>query len=225
VNPDLNPIVRALDRLIAAQQKGVWDYIGTGAVVLTIVFLIWYTYKTYRLRKAAQEQTVKAGDLLTEAQRQNEASQRLVEEAQNQNETALRPIVALTLHEILDMDLAGRASTERRNLRMRNLGNGPAFNVTSEHLSGDGEAKYVFFHPDIMAKDEDVIVYLGDFDATGNPLMMNWEAIETVIFGHHAIPLPQMITINYRCDWQTIPHDSGARRKHLRYIEARLSRE
>src|SRR5438270_1250062 len=97
MNPDLNRIAAALDRLVAAQQKGPWDYVATIAVLLTLGVLIWYTVETYRLRLAAQDQTAKTGHLLTESQKQNETSLRLVEEAQTQNETALRPIVALTL--------------------------------------------------------------------------------------------------------------------------------
>jgi hypothetical protein len=122
---------------------------------------------------------------------------RLVEEAQTQNETALRPIVALTLQHKFATDESGRAASESRTLQVRNLGNGPAFNVTIEHLSGDGDAKYVFFHPDTLAKDESAVVYVGEFDGK-TPFVLGWDALEEVIFGHEAISLPQMISINFQ---------------------------
>jgi hypothetical protein len=66
MNPDLNRIAAALNRLIAAEQKGPWDYAATVAVVLTLGVLIWYTIETYKLRRAAQDQTAKTGNLLAE---------------------------------------------------------------------------------------------------------------------------------------------------------------
>ena len=87
VNLDLTSIARALDRLIAAQQKGGWDYIGTVAVVLTLFVLVLYTYETFKLRKAAQAQTEQGNKLFAEAQRQNQTSLDLLKEAQRQNDT------------------------------------------------------------------------------------------------------------------------------------------
>lgn len=90
MNPDLNKIAHALDRLVALQQKGPWDYVATIAVVLTLIVLIWYTVETYKLRRAAQAQTTETANLLKEAQRQNETSLRLLEQTQHQTETALQ---------------------------------------------------------------------------------------------------------------------------------------
>jgi hypothetical protein len=55
----------------------------------------------------------------------------------------------------------------------------------------------VFHHPDTLAKGEESVVYLGDFVSKGQPLMMPWAAVEEIVFGAKAIPLPQMLTINY----------------------------
>lgn len=90
MDPNLNAIARSLDRLVALQQKGPWDYIATVAVVLTLIVLVWYTIETYKLRKAAQAQTTETANLLGEAQRQNETSLRLVEQAQRQNDVTAK---------------------------------------------------------------------------------------------------------------------------------------
>ena len=65
----LDSIVRALDRLAAAQQKGIWEHAYIVIMLLTLLVLIWYTVETQRLRKAGQAQTAKTADLLREAQR------------------------------------------------------------------------------------------------------------------------------------------------------------
>jgi hypothetical protein len=56
VNNDLKQLLAALDRLVAAHQRGVWDYVSVIAVVLTLLVLIWYTVETYMLRVAAVKQ-------------------------------------------------------------------------------------------------------------------------------------------------------------------------
>jgi len=61
MNPNLNSIARAPDRLVAATQRTAWDHVNTIAVVLTLTVLIWYTIETSKLRKAAQSQTEEAG--------------------------------------------------------------------------------------------------------------------------------------------------------------------
>ncbi|MGD1094033.1 MAG: hypothetical protein ABSB35_18875 [Bryobacteraceae bacterium] len=90
MSPDLNGIASSLDRLVALQQKGLWDYIATIAVVLTLIVLVWYTVETYKLRKAAQAQMTETANLLTEAQRQNQTSLRLLEQAQRQNDVTAK---------------------------------------------------------------------------------------------------------------------------------------
>jgi hypothetical protein len=165
MNPNLDAIASRLDRLVALQQKGPWDYIATIAVVLTLVVLIWYTIETYKLRKAAQTQTTETEKLLTEAQRQNETSLRLVEQAQRQNdvtanlvteaqrqnetgadlvraayrqnETAIMPVLAIRV-EPPQARHARSHPNERSHLVLRNEGTGPAFNVSIEPYSAAG---------------------------------------------------------------------------------------
>ena len=152
MNPDFSPIVRALEHLAAIQQKGPWDYASTIAVILTLGVLIWYTVETYRLRRAAQQQTTETGKLLNEAQRQNEATIKLVSEASRQNEVAAKlwteaqrqnefsvmPLLAILLE-------SARTPVERLPggakswLLLRNVGNGPAFNVFVEPYSADNK--------------------------------------------------------------------------------------
>ena len=154
MNPDLNSIARALERLIMAKQKGPWDYINTLAVVLTLAVLIWYTIETYKLRRDAQEQTHETGKLLQEAHRQNEATLKLVSEAshqnevtaslwleaQRQNEFSVMPLLAI----ILDAPQVRTTSEQayggaRSRFVLRNVGNGPAFNVFIEPYSADSK--------------------------------------------------------------------------------------
>lgn len=108
MNPDLSPIVQSLNHLVAALQKGWLDYVATFAVGLTFLVLIWYTYETYRLRKAAQKQTAETTKLLGEAQRQNEVS--------------VMPMLAVISEKL--------SPTEKRQIVLVNIGSGPAFNVS-----------------------------------------------------------------------------------------------
>jgi len=153
MNTDFTPIVRALEHLAATQQKEVWDYIATIAVVLTLFVLIFYTRETYRLRKAAEQQTSETGKLLEEAHRQNEATIKLVSEASRQNEAAVRlwneaqrqnefsvmPLLAILL-DLPELRTSSQMIFGRtRRLVLRNVGNGPAFNVFIEPQSVDGK--------------------------------------------------------------------------------------
>jgi hypothetical protein len=56
MNNDLQQLIAEIDKLVAAHQRGAWDYVSVIAVVLTFIVLIWYTVETYRLRLAAVNQ-------------------------------------------------------------------------------------------------------------------------------------------------------------------------
>jgi hypothetical protein len=122
-------IVRALDRLVAALHKGVWDHIYVVIVLLTLLVLIWYTIETQRLRKANQDQTAKTAQLLNEAQRQNEVSAHLLREARRQNEVSVMPILAMAVEPVTGGD------TDR--IVLINVGSGPAFNLSIDPLHWD----------------------------------------------------------------------------------------
>ena len=129
MNLELTSIARNLDRLVAAQQKGSWDYVHTITLLLTLGVLIWYTIETYRLRKAGQGQTAETAKLLSEAQHQNEVSVNLLREAQRQNEVSVMPIVAIGVDSHGDHDV-GR-------IVLLNVGLGPAFNLNIDRLDWD----------------------------------------------------------------------------------------
>jgi len=108
-----------------------------------------YTYETYKLRQAAQEQTRATGDLLTEAQRQNATSLSLVrqaqqqnavtanllKEAQRQNEVAVMPILAVLVVSPKQITSSEALYGDTRpKLALRNVGTGPAFNVSIDHV-------------------------------------------------------------------------------------------
>ena len=137
MNPDLDSIVRALDRLAAVHQKGVLDWVGTAAIVLTLFALIWYTCETRKLRKATEAQTKTTADLLKEAQQQNETSMNLVQQAQRQNEMAVMPILAIAV--------CGPPSLGPNDLVFTNIGTGPAFNVSIDGCKSNGaELRFEF---------------------------------------------------------------------------------
>ncbi len=166
MNSNLNGIASSLERLVALQQKGPWDYIATVAVVLTLIVLVWYTVETYRLRKAAQAQITETAKLLTEAQRQNDTSLRLVEQAQRQNEVtaklvteaqrqndasaglvraahrqnenAIMPILAIRVEPPQSRYARSYDPNEKSHLVLRNEGTGPAFNVLIDPYSAQG---------------------------------------------------------------------------------------
>lgn len=153
MNPDFTPIVRALQNLAAIERKGAWDYISTSAVVLTLIVLIKYTIETSRLRRAAQQQTTETRNLLREAQQQNSTSLSLVteahrqtelysnlwNEAQRQNEFSVMPFLAifLDLPEALTNSQVFRHT--KPQLKLRNVGKGPAFNVVFDKYSAEGK--------------------------------------------------------------------------------------
>jgi hypothetical protein len=155
MNADLNAIANAPERLILTQQKGPWDYVSTIAVVLTLAVLIWYTIETSRLRRAAQDQTRETGRLLQEAHQQNEATSKLVSEAcrqnevtaslwmeaQRQNEFSVMPQLAIILDTppVITNSQQVYGGAESR-LVLRNVGNGPAFNVLIEPYCADSKA-------------------------------------------------------------------------------------
>jgi hypothetical protein len=56
MSADLRAITEALNRLVAAQQKGVLDYANVGLLLLTLFVLVVYTLETLKLRRAAQRQ-------------------------------------------------------------------------------------------------------------------------------------------------------------------------
>jgi hypothetical protein len=133
MNPDLNSIARALDRLVAAQEKGAWNYISTVAVVLTLIVIIWYTIETSRLRKAAQDQTKETGKLLTEAQKQNEV--------------AVMPCLAISPARPSSAD--GQCT-----LVLKNVGTGPAFNVSIHACASSGKQLSFEYGEDFMGPNE-----------------------------------------------------------------------
>jgi hypothetical protein len=118
VNPDLQRIARAIEQLVAAQHKGAWDYVSGGAVIATLLVLIWYTIETYKLRV----------------------------EAQKQNHTSAMPVVefgSLFRHWEIYMDGQPRP-TSTEFLCIRNIGVGPALNIKLRLAKwGDEQATYV----------------------------------------------------------------------------------
>ena len=116
MNNDLQQVLAALDRLVAAHQRGVWDYVSVVAVVLTLIVLIWYTIETYRLRVAAV----------------------------NQLGVATTPILMI----------APIQQAKGAVPAIRNVGNGPAFNISIEAGNVGAQAKLNFYHPDILAGNE-----------------------------------------------------------------------
>jgi hypothetical protein len=125
----LETIVRALDRLAATQQKGIWEHAYIVIMLLTLLVLIWYTVETQRLRKAGQAQTTRTGDLLKEAQRQNEVSVFLLQEAQRQNEVSVMPILAVAVDP--------KADGDGDRIVLTNVGSGPAFNLSIDPMHWD----------------------------------------------------------------------------------------
>jgi hypothetical protein len=130
MHDDFNALIRAFDRLIAAQQKGTWDYVQIIIVLLTLGVLMWYTIETYRLRKVAQDQTTETAKLLREARRQNEVSDNLLREAQLQNEVSVMPILAVAIEPVPGGDSV--------RVVLRNVGSGPAFNLLIDRIDWDG---------------------------------------------------------------------------------------
>lgn len=125
----LNAVVRVLDRLVATQQKGLWEHAYVVIMLLTLLVLIWYTVETQRLRIAGQAQTTRTGDLLREAQRQNEVSAFLLQEAQRQNEVSVMPILAVAVDP--------KAEGDGDRIVLTNVGSGPAFNLSIDPLHWD----------------------------------------------------------------------------------------
>jgi len=198
-----------MNRLIEAQKKGPWDYASTIAVVLTLVVLVWYTYETYRLRKAAQEQTEKTAELLitsqvqntlaanlwAEAQRQNESTARLVEEAQRQNDIPLMPILTICVVSPGQSPAHATREIERPQMIMRNVGSGPALNVSIDEHAAEG--CILQFQPgtNMMTPGETrVLSYYSYYNDIGVPGYL--DGICNLIEKGH---IPNPLTITVRC--------------------------
>jgi len=136
----------------AQTAQAIQTYASMALTVLTAItlfFLIRYTLETIRLRRSAQEQTTVTASLLKEAQRQNEQS--------------LLPIVALGLQmkpvdegHLVPIEWA-EPQRRCRVLLLRNVGNGPAFNVAIRPVAGNTSV-ISFCHSDHLAVGEEEIV-------------------------------------------------------------------
>jgi hypothetical protein len=194
--------------LVAAHQKGTWDYVSTVAVVLTLIVLVWYTLETYKLRKAAQDQTAESGDLLREAQRQNETSLRLVEQAQRQNEATAKLVEAAqrqnesTIMPILAVRIdppesyfATSNPRQKSKLVLSNEGTGPAFNLSIEPYSVQDRELTLDHGSEVIAAGEEreLIFHLqeGIKGVSGN---LN-ELYSWINTGH----LPNPLSISLQC--------------------------
>jgi hypothetical protein len=56
VSPDFQSLVNAINRLTAAQQKGPLDYISLIVLILTLAALVYYTWETIKICRAAHRQ-------------------------------------------------------------------------------------------------------------------------------------------------------------------------
>jgi hypothetical protein len=110
VNPDLQALVNAIDRLTAAQQKGSFDYINLAVLVMTLGAVVYYTRETVKIRKAAYRQ----------------------------NETSMIPVISIRVHPP-QAHFDKNQSEEHPHLVLCNEGNGPAFNVTLDNFSANGK--------------------------------------------------------------------------------------
>src|SRR5262249_1951625 len=145
MHSDPNSIVRELAQLIRAQRSGTWDHIHTVVLLLTLGVLVWYTIETYRLRKVAQGQIMETTKLLRAAERQNEVSDNLLQEAQRRNEMSVMPILAVATE-----PLAG----ESTRIILRNVGLGPAFNVSIDHVEWEGRELHVEVDHSVLRSGE-----------------------------------------------------------------------
>jgi len=159
VNNDIRQLIAAIDRLVAAHQRGIWDYASVIAVVLTLIVLIWYTVETYRLRLAAAKQLA----------------------------VATTPILMIA------------PVQEPRGAvpAIRNVGNGPAFNISIETERLKGQAKLTFYHSDILAGNEVQTVHLILHQTDRERQMFTHDdVLNNVMQGHLPQTVPLTITYN-----------------------------
>jgi hypothetical protein len=159
VNNDIKQVLAALDRLVAAHQRGPWDYVSIIAILLTLIVLIWYTIETYKLRVAAV----------------------------NQLGVAITPIVMI----------APIQEAKGAVPAIRNVGNGPAFNISIESGNIGEQSKLTFFHSDVLAGNELQVLHLTLQQPERERQMFTHDDIVTNIAQGHLPPtLPLTITYN-----------------------------
>jgi len=119
VNSDTKEILAILERLVQAHQHGVFDWIGLGAIVLTLAVLVWYTIETYYLRIAAVRQL----------------------------DVASTPILMIA-------PVARESESTSADITIRNVGTGPAFNISVKAADLPNGATLIIDYTDVLAGQE-----------------------------------------------------------------------
>ncbi|MGJ5813673.1 hypothetical protein [Paludibaculum fermentans] len=134
------------------------DALYVAASVSTFLIVGWYTWETNQLRKATQ--------------RQLETSMMQLAESQRQTEVAQRPILTL---EVVSIDFGG---TSIESVGLCNLGDGPAFNISSSVLK-IGNAEVTFdARSFVRANDKAQIFALWSPAAGGGPTKLWWQELQ-----------------------------------------------
>ena len=159
MNNDIKQVLAVLDRLVAAHQRGLWDYVSVIAIVLTLFVLIWYTNETYKLRVAA------VGQL----------------------DVAMTPILMI----------APVQEPKGALPAIRNVGNGPAFNISIEAGKVGEAAKLTFFHSGVLAGNELQVLHLTlQQPERERQMFTHDDIVANITQGHLPPTLPLTITYN-----------------------------
>jgi hypothetical protein len=183
----ITSVVRALDRVVAALQKGVWDHVYVVVVLLTLLVLVWYTIETQRLRKAGQAQTAKTAQLLNEAERQNEMSGHLLLEARRQNEVSVMPILAIAIEPVSASD------TDR--IVIINVGSGPAFNLSIDPHQWDSRELKIEHGSSILRSGQSDDLQFNVIEGNSGNLL----GAKTLGHWIHARRMPSPLSVVARC--------------------------
>lgn len=216
MNPDFSSIVTALKSVSTSLQKGWLDYANLVVVSATFLALVFYTIETMRLRRVAQGQLEKTGKLIEEAhaqsvlsnllhqtaqeqtkiaqeqnrtaQEQNKMTSEIMSQAQLQNEISIMPMFAV-YEDRTD-------STVKNQLLLKNVGLGPAFNLTIDKAEWNGESVEFIDADGVMTPGEvrAIRVHHDDGNRHGTVLGVNqlYEWINTE-------RLPEPLRIVIRC--------------------------
>jgi len=160
VNTDTKQVLAVLERLVAAHQRGVLDYTGVIAIVLTLVVLIWYTIETHGLRVTAVKQV----------------------------EHATTPILAIA--PVLDRDA-------HPQIAIRNVGSGPAFNLSIDAATNKGCARLTFQFCDVLAGQETQPLTVTMVPPERQPeVLRHHEISEAIKLGQLPASIPVVLTYN-----------------------------
>jgi hypothetical protein len=161
----------------------------------TLYYLRLYTAETVQLRKATRDQVEVGNQVLSATREQVTVGNRLLAEAQVQNSNAIRPILNIWPHNRTSaVEINGKSYSYSFHT-IRNMGNGPAFDIKSDAFHSNGISVTLVFKP-VLAKDAEEPFGVWIHQESGDRSIGSFEGLLVARF-QYGVSFPPTITLRY----------------------------